>query len=48
MPKVAIIGAGSTVFAQRIMIDVMVTPGLEEGTFALVDIDRPARGAGRL
>ncbi len=39
MPRIAIIGAGSTVFARQIMIDVMLTPGLEEGTFALVDID---------
>lgn len=39
MPRIAIIGAGSTVFARQIMIDVMMTPGLEQGTFALVDID---------
>lgn len=42
MIKVAIIGAGSAVFAYEIMRDVLVTPGLESGTFALVDID-PAR-----
>lgn len=39
MTKVAIIGAGSAVFAYEIMRDVLVTPGLEHGTFALVDID---------
>lgn len=39
MAKVAIIGAGSAVFAYEIMRDVLVTPGLESGTFALVDID---------
>lgn len=39
MTKVAIIGAGSAVFAYEIMRDVLVTPGLENGTFALVDID---------
>lgn len=39
MTKVAIIGAGSAVFAYEIMRDVLVTPGLECGTFALVDID---------
>lgn len=39
MTKVAIIGAGSAVFAYEIMRDVLVTPGLESGTFALVDID---------
>lgn len=38
MTKVTIIGAGSTVFAFEIMRDVLVTPELETGTFALVDI----------
>lgn len=42
MMKVAIIGAGSAVFAYELMRDILVTPGLESGTFALVDID-PAR-----
>ena len=37
--KVAILGAGSTVFARRLMADLLCTPGLEQGTFALVDID---------
>lgn len=37
--KISIIGAGSSVFAYEIMRDVLVTPGLDEGTFALVDID---------
>ncbi len=37
--KVAILGAGSTVFAQQLMTDLLCTPGLERGTFALVDID---------
>lgn len=41
--RVVIIGAGSTVFARQLMTDILCTPGLEEGTFALVDID-----AGRL
>ena len=39
MPKLTIIGAGSAVFAAEIMKDILVTPGLEIGTFALVDID---------
>ena len=39
MTKVTLIGAGSAVFAYEIMRDVLVTPGLETGTFALVDID---------
>jgi alpha-galactosidase len=37
--RIAIIGAGSTVFARQLMTDVLVTPGLEEGVFVLVDID---------
>jgi alpha-galactosidase len=37
--KVAILGAGSAVFARQLMTDLLRTPGLEQGTFALVDID---------
>jgi alpha-galactosidase len=37
--RVVILGAGSTVFARQLMIDLLCTPGLERGTFALVDID---------
>ena len=37
--RVAILGAGSTVFARQLMTDLLCTPGLSEGTFALVDID---------
>jgi alpha-galactosidase len=37
--KVAILGAGSAVFARQLMTDLLCTPGLDEGTFALVDID---------
>jgi alpha-galactosidase len=37
--KVAILGAGSTVFARQLTTDLLCTPGLEQGTFALVDID---------
>ena len=43
MPKVTIIGAGSAVFATEVMSDILCTPGLDTGTFALVDIH-----AGRL
>jgi alpha-galactosidase len=39
MPRVAIIGAGSSVFARQMMIDIMAAPGLDAGVFALVDID---------
>jgi len=37
--KVAILGAGSTVFARQLMTDFLCAPGLEQGAFALVDID---------
>ncbi len=44
MTKVAIIGAGSTVFTTELVSDILLTPGLDQarndpGTFALVDID---------
>ncbi|MEW5957967.1 MAG: alpha-galactosidase [Chloroflexota bacterium] len=39
MPKVTLIGAGSAVFATEVMTDVLLTPALEKGVFALVDID---------
>jgi alpha-galactosidase len=42
-PKVTYIGAGSAEFAARLITDIVATPGLESGTFALVDVD-----AGRL
>ena len=37
--KIPIIGAGSAVFARQVITDVLCIEGLEEGTFALVDID---------
>jgi alpha-galactosidase len=42
-PKITYVGAGSAEFAARLVIDLVATPGLDGGTFALVDID-----AGRL
>ena len=39
MPTVTFIGAGSAVFARQLMTDVLTIDGLDEGTFALVDID---------
>ena len=39
MPKVSIIGAGSGEFAFELMSDILLTPGLDTGVFALVDID---------
>jgi len=37
--RIAMIGAGSTVFARQLMTDILLAPGLEEGVFVLVDID---------
>jgi alpha-galactosidase len=39
MPKVTLIGAGSAVFARQLMTDILAIDGLDNGTFALVDID---------
>lgn len=39
MAKISIIGAGSAVFTQNIVVDILKIPALEGGTFALVDID---------
>lgn len=39
MPKVTMVGAGSAVFARQIITDVLAVDGLDEGVFALVDID---------
>ncbi|MCJ7625248.1 MAG: alpha-galactosidase [Anaerolineaceae bacterium] len=39
MTKVAIIGAGSMVFSTKLMIDILLTPALDRGEFALVDVD---------
>jgi alpha-galactosidase len=37
--KVALIGAGSAVFAQRMVTDILAIDGLDTGTFALVDLN---------
>src|ERR671935_2997214 len=39
MPKITLIGAGSAVFARQIITDILNVEGLDEGNFALVDID---------
>ena len=40
MPKIALIGAGSTVFAQRLIGDILLTPELAVNTqIGLHDID---------
>ena len=39
MSKVTFVGAGSAVFTYEIITDILSTPALDTGTFALVDID---------
>ncbi len=39
MPKICLIGAGSTTFAKRLLSDILLTPGLQESEIALHDID---------
>lgn len=39
MPHITIIGAGSAVFSRQLMTDILQIEGLDEGHFALVDID---------
>lgn len=39
MPKIVIIGAGSVVFAQKLITDIITFPALRESALALVDID---------
>ncbi len=39
MPKITFIGAGSTVFAKRLMVDILHFPELDESTISLHDID---------
>lgn len=39
MLKAALIGAGSAVFAQRTITDILAIDGLDTGTFALIDLD---------
>jgi alpha-galactosidase len=39
VPKVTFVGAGSAVFARQLITDILAIDGLDEGVFALVDID---------
>lgn len=39
MPYITTLGAGSAVFARQLMTDILQIEGLDEGCFALVDID---------
>ncbi|MEZ4680488.1 MAG: hypothetical protein R2932_40370 [Caldilineaceae bacterium] len=42
MPKIAIIGAGSAVFARRLITDFLCTPSLCDSHIALMDISADA------
>ncbi|MCC6626427.1 MAG: alpha-glucosidase/alpha-galactosidase [Chloroflexi bacterium] len=39
MPRIAMIGAGSVVFARQLVVDILAFPELAGSTFALMDID---------
>jgi alpha-galactosidase len=39
MAKITLIGAGSVVFTRNLCSDILLTPALQEGTIALMDID---------
>ena len=39
MAKIAMIGAGSVVFASRLATDILSWPALQDSTIALMDID---------
>ncbi len=39
MPKIVLIGAGSVVFAQKLIIDLITFPALQNSIISLVDID---------
>jgi alpha-galactosidase len=41
MPKIALIGAGSIVFATTLVNDMLATPSLSSAEFALMDLDKP-------
>ncbi len=42
MPKIAVIGAGSHVFARRLVTDVLTWPSLCDSTITLMDINAAA------
>ncbi|GAC1506009.1 MAG: alpha-glucosidase/alpha-galactosidase [Candidatus Dormibacteraceae bacterium] len=39
MPKVTMVGAGSAVFARQVITDILAIDGIDDGVFALVDVD---------
>ncbi len=47
MPKIAFLGAGSTIFAKNVLGDSMLTPALADSVIALYDIDSVRLGESR-
>src|SRR5207245_6130634 len=47
VPRMTMIGAGSAVFALQVITDVLAIDGLDQGVFALVDIDPTRRELAR-
>src|SRR5438105_13715086 len=47
MPKVTFIGAGSAVFARQLITDILAVEGLDQGVFALVDVEPTRLGLAR-
>jgi len=39
VPQITLLGAGSAVFSRQLIVDILLIPGLDAGSFALVDID---------
>ena len=44
MPKIVIIGAGSVVFARRLITDFLTLPSLQDAEIALIDINPATAG----
>ena len=39
MPKITVVGAGSFVFARRLVTDLLTWPALQDSTIALMDVN---------
>ncbi|MEN8098538.1 MAG: alpha-glucosidase/alpha-galactosidase [Chloroflexota bacterium] len=48
MPKIAFIGAGSTIFAKNLIGDMLLRPGIDPVTIALHDIDQERLGTSEI
>ncbi len=48
MPKITFIGAGSTVFAKRLLVDILNFPELSDATISLHDIDEERLGTSEI